>query len=129
MLDRIAKAACPHPTELVVEIGPGKGALTAYLIELAERTVAVELDRDLALHLQEKFGSSLTLIEGNALNVDLSQWGPGVLAGNLPYYAATHIITRYLHRPGLLRQAVFLIQKEVAERITATPGHREYGYL
>ena len=129
VLDRIAKAACPQPTELVVEIGPGKGALTSYLLELAERTVAVELDRELALYLQDKFGAALTVLEGNALNVDLSQWGPGVLAGNLPYYAATHIITRYLHHPGLLRQAVFLIQKEVAERITATPGHREYGYL
>jgi 16S rRNA (adenine1518-N6/adenine1519-N6)-dimethyltransferase len=61
--------------------------------------------------------------------VDWSQWGPGVLAGNLPYYVATPLISKYLHSPGLLRQAVFLIQKEVAERITAKPGVRDYGYL
>jgi len=61
--------------------------------------------------------------------VDWSQWGPGVIAGNLPYYIATPLISKYLHNPGLLSQAVFLIQKEVAERITAKPGRREYGYL
>jgi 16S rRNA (adenine1518-N6/adenine1519-N6)-dimethyltransferase len=71
----------------------------------------------------------LEVIEGNALDVDWSQWGPGVLAGNLPYYIATPLISKYLHNPGLLNHAVFLIQKEVAERITAKPGNREYGYL
>lgn len=61
--------------------------------------------------------------------MDWSQWGAGVLTGNLPYYIATPIISRYLRQPGLLSQAVFLIQKEVAERITAKPGTREYGYF
>ena len=71
----------------------------------------------------------MELIEANALDVDWSQWGPGVLAGNLPYYVATPLISKYLHNPGLLSHAVFLIQKEVAERITAKPGGREFGYL
>jgi 16S rRNA (adenine1518-N6/adenine1519-N6)-dimethyltransferase len=61
--------------------------------------------------------------------VDWSQWGAGVLTGNLPYYIATPIISRYLRSPGLLSSAVFLVQKEVAERITARPGTREYGYF
>ena len=61
--------------------------------------------------------------------MDWSQWGAGVLTGNLPYYIATPIVARYLRKPGALTQAVFLIQKEVAERITAAPGGREYGYL
>jgi 16S rRNA (adenine1518-N6/adenine1519-N6)-dimethyltransferase len=61
--------------------------------------------------------------------MDWSQWGAGVLTGNLPYYIATPIISLYLRQPGLLSQAVFLVQKEVAERITAKPGTREYGYF
>jgi 16S rRNA (adenine1518-N6/adenine1519-N6)-dimethyltransferase len=68
-------------------------------------------------------------MEANALDVNWAQWGSGVLAGNLPYYVATPLISKYLHNPGQLTQAVFLIQREVAERITAKPGRREYGYL
>lgn len=63
------------------------------------------------------------------MDVDWSQWGGGVLAGNLPYYIATPIVSRYVRAPGLLSHAVFLIQKEVAERITAKPDGREFGYL
>lgn len=69
------------------------------------------------------------LIEANALDADWSQWGPGVLTGNLPYYIATPLISRYVRNPGPLSQAVFLIQKEVADRITAKPGTRNYGYF
>jgi 16S rRNA (adenine1518-N6/adenine1519-N6)-dimethyltransferase len=65
----------------------------------------------------------------NALDADWSQWGPGVLAGNLPYYVASQLISRYLRAPGQLTQGVFLIQKEVAARITAKPKTRDYGYL
>lgn len=90
--------------------------------------VAIELDSSLVAHLRERW-PKLEVLEGNALEVDLSQWGEGVLVGNLPYYVATPIISNYVRKPGLLRPAVFLIQKEVAERITATPGTREYGYL
>ncbi len=115
--------------ERVIEIGPGKGALTEHLIPLAAETIAIELDPALAVHLRERFGESLQLLEANALHVDFTRWGPGVLAGNLPYYAATAMITAYLRKPGLLRHAVFLIQKEVAERMTAVPGHKEYGSL
>ena len=88
----------------------------------------MELDTELAAHLRERW-PEVELIEGNALEVDWSQWGPGVLTGNLPYYIATPIISRYVRTPGLLTSAVFLIQKEVAERITAKPGNRDYGYL
>jgi 16S rRNA (adenine1518-N6/adenine1519-N6)-dimethyltransferase len=90
--------------------------------------VAIELDAFLAAHVRSRW-PEVEVVEGNALHVDWSQWGPGVLAGNLPYYIATPLISKYLHSPGLLRQAVFLIQKEVAERITAKPGVRDYGYL
>lgn len=130
-LERIAKAACGEHTPLVVEIGPGRGALTERLLAHADHVTAIELDAALAEYLRERWHGDprLDIIEGNALQVDWSKWGAGVLTGNLPYYVATPIISRYLQAPGALSNAVFLIQKEVAERITAKPGGREYGYL
>jgi 16S rRNA (adenine1518-N6/adenine1519-N6)-dimethyltransferase len=130
-LERIAKAACGDRTPLAVEIGPGRGALTERLLARAGRVAAIELDASLAAHLRERWHeeSRLEILEANALDVDWSQWGAGVLVGNLPYYIATPIISHYVREPGLLSHAVFLIQKEVAERIAAEPGGREYGYL
>lgn len=127
-LERIAQAACGERVPLAIEIGPGRGALTEKLLEHADRVVAIELDQELAAYLRERF-PHVELIEANALDVDYSQWGAGVLAGNLPYYVATPIISRYLRNPGSLAPAVFLIQKEVAERITAKPGGKDYGYF
>lgn len=131
ILERIASAACADGTPQVVEIGPGQGALTEHLMARAAHVVAIEMDRDLAAHLRERWPNDprFRLVEGNALNFDWTQWGAGVLAGNLPYYVATAIISKYLADPGALGHAVFLIQKEVAERITATPGTRNFGYL
>lgn len=127
-LDRIAKAVCGDHTAMVLEIGPGRGALTERLVAKADRVVAIELDEALALQVQDRW-PAVEVMQANALHVDWNQWGAGVLVGNLPYYIATPLIAKYLRNPGALSQAVFLIQKEVAERITATPGNREYGYL
>lgn len=127
-LDRIAAAACGDQASLAVEIGPGRGALTEKLLERAGRVVAIELDPELAAHLRTRW-PALELIEHNALDVDWKQWGAGVLTGNLPYYVATAMISKYLRSPGELTHGVFLIQKEVAERITAKPGSRDYGYF
>ncbi len=131
ILERIAIAACGEHVALTVEIGPGRGALTEHLLARSDRVCAIELDEALVGHLRERWRHEqrLEILEGNALDLDWSQWGQGVLAGNLPYYVATPIISRYVRAPGLLSQAVFLIQKEVAERITASPGGREYGYF
>jgi 16S rRNA (adenine1518-N6/adenine1519-N6)-dimethyltransferase len=133
VLERIAAAACPErrepPQELVVEIGPGRGALTDRLLRRAARVVAVELDSRLAAHLRLKFKGSprLEVVEGDALKTDLTQWGPAVIAGNLPYYAATPLVEKAVRLP--VPRAVFLIQKEVAERLVAEPGTRAYGFL
>jgi 16S rRNA (adenine1518-N6/adenine1519-N6)-dimethyltransferase len=130
VLQRIARAACPGEEPLVIEIGPGRGALTAHLLKRAARVVAIELDDYLALHLERRFaGTNLRVIRGDALETPLEQWGPAVVAGNLPYYAATPIIERAVRLGTMLRRGVFLIQKEVAERMTAAPGQRQYGYL
>ncbi|MES1260261.1 MAG: 16S rRNA (adenine(1518)-N(6)/adenine(1519)-N(6))-dimethyltransferase RsmA [Acidobacteriota bacterium] len=131
VLQRIIKAAGASGASLAVEIGPGKGALTQHLLDRFERVIAIELDRDLAQVLRDRWGQEprLEIVERNALQVRWTEFGAGVLAGNLPYYVATAIISSFVREPGLLGPGIFLIQKEVAERITATPGHREYGYL
>jgi 16S rRNA (adenine1518-N6/adenine1519-N6)-dimethyltransferase len=95
------------------------------------RVIAMEMDPALAAQLRDRWpeGSGFELHEGDALSFDWRQWGPGVLAGNLPYYVASAMISKYLAEPGSLAQAVFLIQKEVAERIVAKPGTRDFGYF
>jgi 16S rRNA (adenine1518-N6/adenine1519-N6)-dimethyltransferase len=126
VLERIAVAACTPDEPLVIEIGSGKGALTAHLLKRARRVVAIEIDGVMVAHLRRKFVDEprLEIVPADALTVDLTQWGPAAITGNLPYYIATAILERVAPSGG-----VFLIQKEVAERVTARPGSRAYGYL
>jgi 16S rRNA (adenine1518-N6/adenine1519-N6)-dimethyltransferase len=114
-----------------VEIGPGKGALTAHLLDRADGVVAIEIDPILVQYLRAKFRGNdrLEVVEGDILKVDPGRWGPAVIAGNLPYYIASPIIGKVLDLGGGLIRAVFLVQKEVAQRLTASPGSRDYGYL
>jgi 16S rRNA (adenine1518-N6/adenine1519-N6)-dimethyltransferase len=123
VLQRIAAAACAKDEPVVTEIGPGKGALTEFLLGRAKHVRAIELDPELADHLAARF-PQVELIRGDALQADMGLAGP--VAGNLPYYVATPIISRVLR---LGRVGTFLIQKEVAERITAGKGSRDYGYF
>jgi len=129
VLERIAAAACPAPVDLVVEIGPGRGALTERLLKRAARVVAIELDPFLVEHLRHKFAGEprLQVIHGDILSTDLAQWGRAPVAGNLPYYIASPILEQTVR--GCSPRAVFLIQKEVAERLVARPGTRAYGFL
>jgi 16S rRNA (adenine1518-N6/adenine1519-N6)-dimethyltransferase len=129
ILERISAAVCPQHQPLVIEIGPGRGALTEKLLKRASRVIAIELDPYLAEHLRSRFAgeSRLEVVQGDVLATNLEQWGPAPVAGNLPYYITSPIIEKVL----CLRipRAVFLIQKEVAERLVAAPGSRDYGYL
>src|SRR5258708_717068 len=115
----------------MLEIGPGKGALTAHLLPRAERVIALEIDPVLAQSLTAHFRESanLQVVHADVLKANLSQWGPVTVAGNLPYYITSPIVEKVLALGPLLRRAVFLVQKEVAERLTAAPGSRDYGYL
>jgi 16S rRNA (adenine1518-N6/adenine1519-N6)-dimethyltransferase len=130
-LERIAEAAVPDREHLVIEIGPGKGALTAPLLKRADRVVAIEVDPAMVLRLRERFADEprLEIVENDVLQVDLAQWGPAVVAGNLPYYITSPILERILSLDGMLIRAVLLVQKEVADRLTASAGSRDYGYL
>jgi 16S rRNA (adenine1518-N6/adenine1519-N6)-dimethyltransferase len=119
---------CPDREPLVVEIGAGRGALTKRLVQRADRVVAIEIDPALAEGLRTRF-AGITVIEADVLTVDLAEWGPAAVAGNLPYYITSPILERIFAMGPLLRRAVTLVQREVAERLTAQPGTRDYGYL
>jgi 16S rRNA (adenine1518-N6/adenine1519-N6)-dimethyltransferase len=116
---------------LVIEIGAGTGALTRHLLARAARVVAIETDPVLISRLSEKFAGSanLELVHGDVLETDLSRWGPAAVAGNLPYYITSPILKKVLDLGPLLRRAVFLVQHEVARRLVAGPGSRDYGFL
>jgi 16S rRNA (adenine1518-N6/adenine1519-N6)-dimethyltransferase len=129
VLERIAAAVCPAPVELAIEIGPGRGALTEKLLKRAGRVIAIELDSFLVEHLRRKFANEprLEVVHADVLATDLAQWGRAPVAGNLPYYITSPILQQTVR--GRVPRAVFLIQKEVAERLVAQPGSRAYGFL
>jgi 16S rRNA (adenine1518-N6/adenine1519-N6)-dimethyltransferase len=131
-LDRIVDALAPGAADTVIEIGPGRGALTDRLAQRAGRLVAIEIDRDLVRHLKERYAPlpSVTIVEGDALEADWSQLAGEeyLLAGNLPYYITTPLIFRVLASPRP-RRAVLLVQREVASRLVAQPGTGDYGAL
>jgi 16S rRNA (adenine1518-N6/adenine1519-N6)-dimethyltransferase len=132
VLARIVEALRLTGAETVVEIGPGRGALTDLLVERAARLYAVEIDRDLAAHLRARYADRphVTIVEQDVLQVPLGALAGDdfVLAGNVPYYITTPIIFHAL-QPPRPRRAVYLVQKEVADRITAAPGSKVYGAL
>ena len=132
ILSRIADALEPVGDLTVLEIGPGRGGLTEILLERSWRVVAVEYDRMLAEHLARRFEGDerLRIVQADVLEVDLGEaaGGPYVLVGNVPYYITTPILFHAL-RPRRPERAVYLIQREVAERLTASAGDREYGAL
>lgn len=132
ILTRIADALELHGDELVIEIGPGRGSLTRLLLPRAGRVIAIEYDRALAALLRERLATEpkLTIVEQDVLAVRFGELaaGPYVLVGNVPYYITTPILFQGLTRPRPER-AVYLVQREVAERIVAKPGAREYGAL
>lgn len=132
MLQRIAGALELTGAETVIEIGPGRGSLTELLVPLARRLVLIEYDRALAAILRERFASNpaVTVIEGDVLTVNLAAAAGGEfsLIGNVPYYITTPILFHALERPRPVR-AVYLVQREVADRIAAAPGSTDYGAL
>ena len=132
ILGRIAEASGAGPGITVVEIGPGRGALTEHLLHTGARVVAVEIDRDLARQLRNRFAGAerLTIIEGDVLEQEVAALGGGeyVVAGNIPYNITTPILFQAM-RPPRPRHATFLLQREVGERIRALPGAEDYGAL
>jgi 16S rRNA (adenine1518-N6/adenine1519-N6)-dimethyltransferase len=132
VLGRIADALQLQGGETVVEIGPGRGALTDILADRAGRLIAVEVDRALAALLRERYArrNNVLIAEADVLEISLGAiaGGPFVLVGNVPYYITTPILFHALQPPRAER-AVYLVQREVADRLTAAPGSKAYGAL
>lgn len=132
ILGRIAGALELRGDETVIEIGPGRGALTDQLATRCKRLIAVEIDRDLVAKLREKYADRphVEIVEGDVLKTSLGDLAGGLfsLIGNVPYNITTPIIFHALERPRPERM-VFMVQKEVAERLTAKPGTKAYGAL
>jgi 16S rRNA (adenine1518-N6/adenine1519-N6)-dimethyltransferase len=131
ILERLAVATCGEHTGRVIEIGPGRGALTRHLLPRTDELHVIELDDSLATYLEQKFAAEpkLSIHRGDVLKTDLTQWGPAAIAGNLPYYITSPIIEKFAALDARFPTAVFLMQWEVAERLLANPGSRDYGYL
>jgi 16S rRNA (adenine1518-N6/adenine1519-N6)-dimethyltransferase len=130
-IERIVAAVDPRPGDRLVEIGPGLAALTGPLLERVEHVDAVEIDRDLARRLRERFPpEQLSVHEADALEFDFTRLGSGLrVVGNLPYNISTPILFRFEACAGAVRDLHFMLQREVVERIAAAPGTRAYGRL
>lgn len=122
---------CADSPATIIEIGPGQGALTEFLLQSGAHVHAVELDPLMIVALARRFPNHprLTVHHQDVLDTDLAQWGPASLAGNLPYYITSPILDRIRQARAVITSATLLIQKEVADRVIATPGSRDYGYL
>lgn len=131
----IVSGAEVDENDLVIEIGPGVGTLTAQLLNKAKKVVAIELDNDLIPILTEEIGDNpkFTLIHKDALKVDfnevIGEEKSVKLVANLPYYVTTPIIVKLLKEKYNFKSLTIMIQKEVAERMNAEPGNKDYGSL
>jgi 16S rRNA (adenine1518-N6/adenine1519-N6)-dimethyltransferase len=134
-IQRIANSLGDLSGRTVVEIGPGAGAITGALAARATHVLAVELDRDLAAHLRTQFPPErVTVIEQDVLHFDFAAASLAagerlVVVGNLPYYITSQILLKLAASHASLDRAVLMVQREVADRITAAPGSRDYGLL
>ena len=143
-VEKVIKAIAPRADETFIEIGPGTGALTRPLAALARAVTAFEIDRDLASQLQATAPPNVRVVEGDFLATDLSDFRLQTshftlqtlnflrVAGNLPYNVASPILFKLvaLHAAGVpLADATVMLQREVADRLVAGPGSREYGVL
>lgn len=131
VLTDIITAAKLEKDDTVVEIGPGLGVLTQALLPVTKRVIAIEADRDLATHLREKNHQGLTVVTGDALRVEWEATikGDYKIVANIPYSITSPLLRKIFslaHKPSLV---VLLIQKEVAERLSAVPGNNDRGYL
>jgi 16S rRNA (adenine1518-N6/adenine1519-N6)-dimethyltransferase len=135
---RLVEAAALLSTDHVVEIGPGRGALTFLLASRVASVTAIEIDRDLAARLRERVPSNVRIIEGDVLGIPLDTLlgppGAGAVrvVGNLPYNVSTPILFRLLdlaRTTGRLQDATLMLQREVAERIASGPGSKAFGVL
>lgn len=132
VLSRIVDEAMLVESDVVVELGPGLGHLTRALLETGCTLTAVERDRDMVKVLTSMELPGLTLVEGNAADIDFAKAAKAdqvIVVGNLPYHLTSSILFQVLDQADHVRRAVFTLQSEVMERLAAEPGGRDYGLL
>lgn len=128
---RIVQALNPGPEDLVVEIGPGRGAVTAPLLERVHVLHVVEIDRDLSAHLSAQFSPDRLFVhQGDALSFDFGALGADLrLVGNLPYNISSPLLFHIARFIASVRDCHFMLQREVVDRMAAAPGSKSYGRL
>lgn len=131
VLRRIVEAIAPEAGDVIVEIGPGEGALTRPLLERVEKLTAIEIDRDLASRLSEEFAAEkLKVICADALDYDFSGLPQDTrLVGNLPYNISTPLLFHLARHADRVRDLHFMLQREVVDRMVAKPSTPDYGRL
>lgn len=145
---RIVESVSPQKDQLVIEIGPGTGALTSLLVERSGHVAAVEIDARLIARLEHSIAAdNFSIIKADALSIDFHKLIEATVekmravdpqlppvprvrvVANLPYYISTPIVERLIALRNRLHDLTLMLQKEVVERITSGPGSKEYGYL
>ncbi|NIR49989.1 ribosomal RNA small subunit methyltransferase A [candidate division KSB1 bacterium] len=133
---KIIQALAPNPKDVVLEIGPGFGVLTKYLLPKVAKVIAVEIDTKLAEQLETEFPEfeNFHLIQADFLKIHLDEWvethtGRFRILGNIPYHITSPVIFKVLELRERIFDMTLMIQKEVAQRIVASPGTKDYGIL
>lgn len=135
VLDDIVSAIAPRPTDRMLEIGPGMGAMTENLIPHLSRMDVIELDRDLVVYLKKRFPENkLTIHQGDALTFDFRTIGASSdnkwrIVGNLPYNISSPLLFHLMNFASCIEDQHFMLQREVVERMVAEPGSKAYGRL
>jgi len=132
ILQRIVRVIDPHPDEVIVEVGAGKGALTFLLIEKKAKVIAIEKDLSLVPLLEKQVFPNLTVLAADVLKVDFSgllREKKAKIIGNLPYVISSPLLFKVLQDKDLFTSCVFLLQKEFAHRLCAGPGTKKYAPL
>lgn len=137
VIDRIVASLNPVPGETVIEIGPGRGALTEQLLKTGAHVVAIEIDRELVpvLRTQFHFEANFRVVEDDILQCEIpgllksENKAPVKIVGNLPYNISTPIIQRLIEQRAIAKQIVVMLQREVVSRLTAEPGDSERGFI
>ncbi len=132
VIDEIVSAIAPRLDDTIVEIGPGHAAITMPLAQHGANLHAIELDRDLIALLEDKFRDfeNVTIHEADALQFDFSTLGDKLrLVGNLPYNISTPLLFHLLTFKNIVTDMHFMLQKEVVDRMSASPGNKDYGRL
>ncbi len=134
VLRKIVRAIAPQPGDHFIEIGPGFGALTKYLLAAGSRCTAIEIDQRLIPHLQQEFGKppNFALVHADFREIDLKPFAKDKklrIVGNIPYHITSHLVFTAFSQREILQDMILTVQREVAERIVAAPGGKEYGIM